>query len=77
MHTLWYEVVLGRALCKFCATKSFWDTRGASSVVQSSTGKYIICTNLLAQGNAGKCLVQAMWYDLIVGHTTRELCCTN
>ena len=40
--SLWYEVVLGNALCKLCSTKKYWEVLCASFVVQSSTGKYFM-----------------------------------
>ena len=35
-------VVLGRALCKSCSTKQYWEGLCASFVVQSSTGKCFV-----------------------------------
>ena len=42
VQALQYEVALGRALCKLCSTKLYWEVLCASFVVRSSTGKYFV-----------------------------------
>ena len=51
MQSLYYKVVLGRALCKLFSTKWYREVLCAKFVVQSSTGK---------------CFVQAFWHKVVL-----------
>ena len=62
MLALQYEVVLGRAHCKLCSTKLYWEVLRASFVAQSSTGKYF---------------VPALQYKVVLGSALRKLCTTK
>ena len=55
-----YKVVLERALCKLCSTKSYWEVLCASFVVHGSTGKCFVQASVVAQSRTGWCFVQVL-----------------
>ena len=49
-------------MCQLCGTKLYWEVLRANCVAQSSTGKYF---------------VQALYYKVVLGSTSRKLCSTK